>query len=186
MSTSADKDWQSPRTSRGRAGGDLQAPRRVADMMHTLMTRQILALGGLLLLFWILIPARLPEPRSAPSLGDCLALAGGPRRAEAGAIAALERCSALLPENVELLGDLGQAYEAAGRSADAERAYRKALDRDPDYADLRLRLGTLCLKGGSAGEAARQATLALGVEPNRQALLDLRAAAEAALAGAPK
>ena len=63
----------------------------------------------------------------------------------------------------------------------AELAYTRALKLDPDYADVRLRLGRLLLARGADAEALKQADMALRVQPNRAALLDLRN--EARLAG---
>ena len=85
-------------------------------------------------------------------------------------VAMVERCSALVPQDVELLADLGDLEAAAGRGADAEATYRRALAIDPDYADLRLRLARLLLRRGAATEAREQAELALRVQPNREAL----------------
>ena len=74
------------------------------------------------------------------------------------------------------MADSGSAYEASGELARAEEAYLRALALDPDFADLRLRLGTLLLRRGGAAEAEAEATRALRVQPNRQALLQLQQA----------
>ena len=84
------------------------------------------------------------------------------------------------------MGDLGSAYEASGQLARAEEAYRRALALDPDFADLRLRLGTLLLRRGDAAEAEAEATQALRVQPNRQALLDLQQASRQTRLGASR
>lgn len=88
-------------------------------------------------------------------------LPGRPMPSESGAIdceapvrtdlAALERCLVFQPGDVELMLDLGAAYEAAGRSGDAERVYRSALEVDPRDTDARLRLVTLSHASGKGG-----------------------------------
>ena len=58
----------------------------------------------------------------------------------------MERCRAVVPQDVELLADLAGAYAGAGRLADAETVYRDALSLDPTYADVHVRLATLLLQ----------------------------------------
>ena len=95
------------------------------------------------------------------------------RPAEGVPIALIEQCAGLLPEDAELLADLGLAYDAAGREDDAEAAYRRALERDPDYADVHARLARLLLRRQAAAEARAHVESALRLQPNRQELLDL-------------
>lgn len=141
---------------------------------------QILCAGGLLLVLWIGLPIRIARSARGPSIAECLTLADRPP-GNATSIPSLERCAALLPNDTELLADLGGQYEAAGRLDEAGRLYQQALAVDPLYADVRLRLGHLLLRRGQPAEAARQAEAALRVQPNRKALADL--ADEAARAG---
>ncbi|MEZ5283318.1 MAG: tetratricopeptide repeat protein [Vicinamibacterales bacterium] len=83
----------------------------------------------------------------------------------------------ILPDDdVEVLADVGAAYEAAGRSAEAETAYRRGLARDPEYADLHARLARLLAARGAAAEARTHVESALTLQPNRRDLLDLQAA----------
>jgi tetratricopeptide (TPR) repeat protein len=89
----------------------------------------------------------------------------------------LERCSAVVADDVELMADLGREYEAARRPADAEAVYRRALAIDPDYADVHGRLATLLLQRGSVTEARAHAEAGLRLQPNRKALLDILALA---------
>lgn len=138
-----------------------------------------------LCLFAVCLPVAVPLPPSGLSQEECLALADLPSVRPPG-LAQIERCSALFPEDAVLMGDLGSSYEASGDPARAEEAYRRALKLDPDYADLRLRLGTLLLHRGATAEAEAEATQALRVQPNRQALLELLQASRAAHPGAPR
>ena len=52
-----------------------------------------------------------------------------------------ERVIAAYPEDVSLLGDLGEAYLKAGRPADAVGVYEKMTDREPDASAFFCRLG---------------------------------------------
>jgi cytochrome c-type biogenesis protein CcmH len=140
----------------------------------------LLAPVAALCLLATVLPAALPSPKTGPSSDTCLTLADSPPGAGPESLLRLERCSVLAPNDVQLLADLGAAYEAADTPAKAEAAYRRALALDPDAADVRLRLGTLALVRGDAGEARRQAEAALRVQPNRRALVDLLRAADAA------
>lgn len=87
----------------------------------------------------------------------------------------LEQCAGLLPDDAELLADLGAAYGAAGLADQAEAAYRRALDRDPDYADVHVRLARLLLQRHATTEARAHAQSALRLLPNRQAVIELLA-----------
>jgi Flp pilus assembly protein TadD len=83
----------------------------------------------------------------APGLGGCASYqaarlyrsgtaaldAGAPERA----IADLERAASLAPQASEVQNHLGLAYASAGRPADAERAFRRALELDCDNAAAR-------------------------------------------------
>ncbi len=131
----------------------------------------------------LVVPASLPLPTAGFTSEDCLRLAEKRPEPGPGVLALLERCSAMYPQDVELLGDLAWAYESANVTARAEATYIRALELDPDYADLRLRLGRLLLRRGDAAEARRQADRALLVQPNRLALLELKKAADEAQSG---
>lgn len=78
----------------------------------------------------------------------------------------LEACLARAPRDVELLLDLGTAYEAAGQPADARSAYRRAVDTDSRDADARMRLGTALYRSGDVESARREGAIALGLRPN--------------------
>ena len=128
-----------------------------------------------------LMAAALPRPSPRPALDvsaeSCLTLSDTPPGPGPSVMAALERCHALLPADVELMGDLGAAYESAGLRDRAEAIYARALAADPGYAELRLRLGRLLLGRGARAEARRQAEAALLTQPNRKAIRDLLQAA---------
>ena len=128
-----------------------------------------------------LMAAALPRPSPRPALDvsaeSCLTMSDTPPGTGPSALAALERCHALLPADVELMADLGAAYESAGVRERAEAIYARALAADPGYAELRLRLGRLLLSRGALTEARRQAEAGLLTQPNRKALRDLLQAA---------
>jgi tetratricopeptide (TPR) repeat protein len=119
------------------------------------------------------LPIRVRDAADPPLIEYCLQLADRAPAHDADALADLERCRALVPDDVELLADLGSAYEFAGRHADAETVYQDALTRDPAYAEVRVRLATLLLRRGAAADAREHAALALRIQPNRKAVLEL-------------
>ena len=133
------------------------------------------AAAAMLVMCGIVFPASMARPSSGVSKEDCLVL-GERTGTDAPPLSLVERCSALYPKDVELLADLGRAYERTD-PARAERAYTEALAIDPGYADLRLQLARLLLRRGDAGGAVREAEAALRVQPNRQVILDFLAAA---------
>ena len=142
--------------------------------MKALMQARVLWSVSALAVLWVALPVRLPNPSSGPSGSECLTLSDVPpdlKRADL--VPVFERCSALNPTDVELMADLGLFYESAGRSSDAEALYRRALVVDPDYADLRIRLGKLLLLRGDLAGARTEADAALKVQPNRRAAVDL-------------
>ena len=120
-----------------------------------------------LALFIAVLPIRLHRAANEASAETCLHLADRPLADQPDAINQLERCRAVVPMDVELLADLGAAYESGGRQADAEQAYQNALELDPNHADVRVRLAALLLRRGAAGEARDQAEQALRIQPNR-------------------
>ena len=127
----------------------------------------------MLVLWWLVLPVPLPDAGDGNSAEECLTMADHAPVAGAEVIAQLERCSTLVANDVELLSDLAVAYERGGRTADAESAYRRALEIDPDYADVHARLGELLLARGAGAEARSHAEAALRLQPNRHAVIDL-------------
>lgn len=71
----------------------------------------------------------------------------GTQALEAGhtaeAITHLERAAVLVPHASEVQNHLGIAYQAAGRPADARRAYQRALDLDCDNSAAQQNLDQL-------------------------------------------
>jgi tetratricopeptide (TPR) repeat protein len=67
-----------------------------------------------------------------PAAQAALAAALERRGDRAGALAALERAAAVGEPDPDILGRLGDAYRAAGRGAEADRAYHRALDAAAD------------------------------------------------------
>jgi len=73
--------------------------------------------------------------------------------------------------------DLGFDLEAAS-PAEAERAYKRALDLDPGFVDARINLGRLYHLTGQLNAAEAQFRLALAEGPNGTALFNLGVALE--------
>ena len=82
-------------------------------------------------------------------LGMALLDRGEPETARA----LLERTVQIDPGDAEAQGALGEALEALGRPVDAEAAYGRALERDPDAREVLLRAGRLALRSGSEARA---------------------------------
>jgi tetratricopeptide (TPR) repeat protein len=133
----------------------------------------LLAPAAVLCLFAGVLPTQLAGRSTGITNDECLTMADVPAAKQPDRLAQLEHCSALYPDDVELTADLGALYESIDRTK-SELAYTRALSLDPDYADVRLHLGRLLLARGAAAEALQQADMALRVQPNRAALLDLR------------
>jgi tetratricopeptide (TPR) repeat protein len=111
--------------------------------------------------------------RAGPTLAGDAVAAGcdplpptTPRRLAAADLDRFERCLAIDPGNAELLIDLGRAYAAESRLAQAEPLYRRALRIDPANSDLHVWLGELLLDRGDRGGARREALDALRWRPN--------------------
>lgn len=128
---------------------------------------------ALLALFSFVLPLRLPGDTGDVSSERCLTLADQPPPSGPDAIAVLEQCTTVVPMDAELLADLGAAYEANGKSADAEAAYRRVVTLDPEYADVHVRLARLLAARGETTEAGEHAAAALRMQPNRQAIKEL-------------
>jgi len=122
----------------------------------------------------LVLPVRLPQTSEGSSTEECLLLADRPP-SDVSAIPRFEQCATAVPEDLELLADLGSLYESAGRKPDAEAVYRRILSVDNDYADVHVRLARLLLPANR--DAARHhLERALALQPNRRAILDMMAA----------
>jgi cytochrome c-type biogenesis protein CcmH/NrfG len=141
--------------------------------VQTSPAARVVALVALLALFALVLPLRLPGDAGELSSERCLTLADQPPPGGPDAIALLEQCTTAVPMDAELLADLGGAYEANGRTADAEAAYRRVVTLDPDYADVHVRLARLLAARGDTVEAGKHAAAGLRLQPNRQAIKDL-------------
>ena len=82
-------------------------------------------------------------------LGMALLDRGEPETARA----LLEKTVQVDPGDAEAHGALGEALEALNRPAEAEVAYGRALERDPDAREVLLRAGRLALRSGSEARA---------------------------------
>jgi len=79
----------------------------------------------------------------------------------ADAVAALERCLSVDPNDVEAMLELGIAWEAASQPERAEALYRRSLDVEPHDARVHVRLGRLLLARGDSVAARREGDAAL-------------------------
>jgi Flp pilus assembly protein TadD len=93
--------------------------------------------------------------------------------AAAGGTPVLERCVELRPDDVELMTELGDAYEVAAQWERAESIYRRALVADPEDGDLRVRLARLLVRRGAVDEARREGMAALALQPGGPAALEV-------------
>ena len=126
-----------------------------------------------LLLLALALPVKLPSSGGgSASEEECLTIADSPLTT-ADAIPRLEQCATIVPDDIELLADLGAAYEAAGRADDAERVYRQILSLDDTYADIHVRLARLFLTRRQTVVARHHLERALQIQPNRQAITAL-------------
>jgi tetratricopeptide (TPR) repeat protein len=132
----------------------------------------VLAAGAALGVLWLALPIGLAETGNEPSTADCITLADAP----SDNLQTLERCHQIVPNDVELAADLAALYEK-GRPADAIALYQQILERDPWYADVRLRLARLLRDHGDPAAAQAQIDAALAVQPNRRALTDFHTGA---------
>ena len=87
--------------------------------------------------------------------------------------AGLEACRARAPFDVELLLELGAAYDTAGRAADAQSLYRRAAEIDPRDASAWLRLAESLQRAGDVEGARRAAATAVALRPNDPVALRL-------------
>lgn len=85
----------------------------------------------------------------------------------------LEACVSRSPRDVELLLDLGAAYEAEGRLAEARQVYRRAVAVDPGDAGARMRLGAALHRAGDLIGARREGRAALRFRPHDPAAREL-------------
>ncbi|MCB0218040.1 MAG: tetratricopeptide repeat protein [Chloroflexi bacterium] len=92
------------------------------------------------------------EPDYHRALGQCLARIGRP-----DAVEHLRRSVALAPKSAEAQVALGEWYVAAGRQAAALVHYVRAIELEPERADLRLMQGALELALGRPADAPADA-----------------------------
>jgi tetratricopeptide (TPR) repeat protein len=134
---------------------------------------RLASISLVLALFVVVLPIRLNNASNEVSAETCLRLADHPPGTAPDTLRELERCRSVVPQDVELLADLGIAYEHAGRPGEAEEVYRDALAIDPTYADVHVRVATLLLRRGVVGEARAHAEQALRIQPNRASVQQL-------------
>ncbi len=94
-----------------------------------------------------------PAPgESCPALPQAYERTGD----EARALAAYEKCTRFDPSDPGPFADLGAAYLARGRAADAAAAYRTALDLAPDDRVVRERVASLSTTSSPVARAGGQ------------------------------
>lgn len=87
-------------------------------------------------------------------------------------IDAAKRCTAIEPQNPDLIFELAHAHEISNHAGEAERLYREGSALAPDNDDFRIGLGRLCLRSGKPAEAEVVAERVLRRAPrNSDALL---------------
>src|SRR5208283_1857849 len=121
------------------------------------MTRRIpwFLLGSTLLLFSFL-PLRLAAQQADEAKIDSYsrqAEEAMARKDADAAIAALEKLAPLTPNNPEVYANLGAAYYARGRYAQAAEAFQKALHLNPKLPDVPLMLGMCDAELGRSQQA---------------------------------
>ena len=124
-----------------------------------------LAWGGRALLRRLRVPAPL-ETAAALGLALAWALAAhGQAATWRSSVTLFEQAVAVHPQNPASQLDLGRAYELAGRSADAERAYRSALAASPRYPAAHFNLANLLRARGELATAETHARAAVALAP---------------------
>ncbi|HZI95447.1 MAG TPA: tetratricopeptide repeat protein [Patescibacteria group bacterium] len=89
------------------------------------------------------------ESRAFAYSGFCLAARGDLE----AAVSLLREGTALHPDDLTLLGLLGQTYDQLGRRDEAQKCYRDVLERDPGHAEAALQLARSLAADGRIGEA---------------------------------
>lgn len=117
------------------------------------------AAGALVLLDELL--QRDPHCEPAARLMVALLLPGDPPRAAVMA----QRMLAVMPRDAELIGLMGQALSALGRTQDAVLAFRDAVSVEPTSCAAHLNLSVALLRTGQAGPALEAAERARGLPP---------------------
>jgi tetratricopeptide (TPR) repeat protein len=123
-----------------------------------------------LLLLYVAVIRGLPERLRAAAPDDGCASDPSASPSEPGP---LERCLELHNDDVELMTDLGAAYERVRQYDRAETVYRRALEIEPDNGDVHVRLGALLLQRGDVDAADREGAAALKMQPGRAAAMAL-------------
>jgi predicted O-linked N-acetylglucosamine transferase (SPINDLY family) len=82
------------------------------------------------------------------------------------ALHALQRATALLPDDAQTFCNLGNAQAESGQGNDALQSYRRALEIKPDYVEAHFGLGKALQDGGQLEDALTSYRRALEVKPD--------------------
>lgn len=89
------------------------------------------------------------------------------------AVQLLESAEVRFPDETAILFQLGALFEQSGRPTEAERAFRRILDRDPGHADTLNYLGyMLADRGDRLEESVSLLERAIEIDPHNGAYLD--------------
>src|SRR5262249_61045131 len=79
----------------------------------------------------------------------------------------LKKAAQVESDDFEIWTGLAQIYQSSGRLSEAEKAYEKALETDPENRDVLLAIGAVALKSGAAVQARAyfDRVLFLSLEP---------------------
>lgn len=117
--------------------------------------------------------ARAVDADATYLLGFAHASLGRPRTA----IPFMERSTVMAPGRAAFAVGLGNQYRAAGRTAEAETVYLRAIALDPRQVEARVALGEITLERGDAARALALAEAALAIEPSHARAQALAASA---------
>ncbi|HEY8099802.1 MAG TPA: tetratricopeptide repeat protein [Burkholderiaceae bacterium] len=82
------------------------------------------------------------------------------------AMQAMKKAAALLPNDAEAHGNLGNSFKEQGLLADATASYQRALAINPDYAEAHYNLGNTLMEQGQLAAAEASLRRAITIKPD--------------------